>query len=186
MGERKQPYKYLSKVYICPGFFLALLCFAWKNNNRGWIGATIISAYAKFILAMEISTLAGMSTRQYITLLLPHKSALLWSLCWAEFEKVCWENKNKNKQDIITVLFLQNVVLLKTYRAESQRIKDKIFKFSLYTSFSSFKPELEPWRKQNYVVEVQLQTEYIIFYSVRKGKDVIRIRVYLSLRKFGC
>lgn len=34
MGERKQPYKYLSKVYIYPGFFSALLYFSGKTITR--------------------------------------------------------------------------------------------------------------------------------------------------------
>lgn len=102
---------------------------------------------------MEISTLAGMSTRQYITLLLLHKSALLWSLCELSLRKFAKKKpQQKPKQNIITVLFLQNVVRLKTYQVEAQRIKDKIFKFSMYTSFcSSFKQNLESWGKQHYV-----------------------------------
>lgn len=34
MGERKQPYKYLSKVYIYPGIFSALLYFSGKTITR--------------------------------------------------------------------------------------------------------------------------------------------------------
>lgn len=34
MGERKQPYKYLSKVYICTGIFRALLHFGGKTITR--------------------------------------------------------------------------------------------------------------------------------------------------------
>lgn len=34
MGERKQPYKYLSKVYICTGIFGALLHFSGKTITR--------------------------------------------------------------------------------------------------------------------------------------------------------
>lgn len=34
MGERKQPYKYLSKVYIYPGIFSALLYFSEKTITR--------------------------------------------------------------------------------------------------------------------------------------------------------
>lgn len=34
MGERKQPHKYLSKVYICTGIFRALLHFGGKTITR--------------------------------------------------------------------------------------------------------------------------------------------------------
>lgn len=104
---------------------------------------------------MEISTLAGMSTRQYITLLLLHKSAFLWSLCELSLIKFV-KKKQTRKKNVITVLLSPECCATQNLKRKKDRESEKRFEFCLYISFfwfffRSVKPKLEFRGKRHYV-----------------------------------